>query len=202
MLAPRYLTLAAVICTAIVAALSIGAGPVSAGGGCHEPPSDARGNRVDMRGNCMLPTVLRVDAGATVEFLNHDRQPHTVTGAGARSAEGWGDFEEIAYDASVAQAFAEDGTYVYYCVFHPGMVGAIVVGDGEGASALGASVSRVGGAGSAPDRADEHGRAAETDESTDDKSRRTLLIWLGGAVITLAVVGVIVTRRRGSLLSR
>ena len=69
------------------------AGPTEAGGGfCQEPTTDARGTNVDLKQNCMVATVLRVDEGATVTFTNRDPIAHTVTGTGSPAGtetEGW-----------------------------------------------------------------------------------------------------------------
>jgi plastocyanin len=104
------------------------------GGGCPEPQSDARGTTVDVKEFCMLPTVLRVDAGTTITWKNWDEVPHTVTGAGVRSgregAGSWGSFEQLAQNQTYSHTFTESGVFPYYCMLHPGMVGAVVVGDG------------------------------------------------------------------------
>ncbi len=116
---------------------------VQAGGGghCPEPASDAAGTRVDLKASCMLPTVLRVDEGATVRFTNRDEVPHTVTGAGPRERLSWGSFDELRQEQSVDYTFARNGVYLYYCALHPGMVGAIVVGDGSGPGPASAAAS-------------------------------------------------------------
>jgi hypothetical protein len=100
-----------------------------------------------MKNNCMLPTVLRIEAGQTIVFTNYDSAAHTVTGVGGGTGEGWGTFEELTLDEKVQHRFDADGTYVYYCLLHAGMVGAIVVGDGISDADIDASVSRIGGSG-------------------------------------------------------
>lgn len=98
------------------------------GGGCHEPTTDARGTEIDLKGNCMITTVLHVQTGDTVTFTNRDEVQHTVTGANGS----WGSAEQLGSQQSVTQTFTEKGVYPYFCYLHPGMVGAIVVGDGSG----------------------------------------------------------------------
>ena len=49
------------------------------------------------------------------------------------SAPWLGSWAEIAPGQTVTHRFDTNGTYVYYCMLHIGMVGAIVVGDGSGA---------------------------------------------------------------------
>ncbi len=112
----------------------LGARHAHAGGGCTQPQSDAQGDTVDLKLFCMLPTVLRVDPGTTVTWRNADKAAHTVTGAAVRTAQpnagSWGSFEELKPDESFTHTFDDAGVYPYYCMLHPGMIGAVVVGDG------------------------------------------------------------------------
>ena len=132
--------------TAIVTTLAAGAavlvtaGVASAGGGClHSvPPSDGEGVRVEMVDACFTPTVLHVQPGAEVTFVNRDDTLHQVSGVG----DTWGSFADLAQGDSVSYTFDEDGVYVYSCWLHPGMVGAVVAGSGAGSAGLdGASVT-------------------------------------------------------------
>ena len=108
----------------VVAALP--ATPAAAGGGCHSAgPQSAQpmaGTTVEMVGNCFLPGVLTVDPGTTVRFANQDDIAHVVLGTG------WGSGEVVAPGKSVEHRFAQPGTYAYSCNLHPGMNGAVVVG--------------------------------------------------------------------------
>jgi plastocyanin len=127
----------------LVAVLALLAGvlvvPAAAAGGfCsrHSTFSDARGrgltvkgNVVRMKDNCFDATVMRVRRGATVVWINEDPEPHTVGGAAGRFGDMHG---EVAAGDSIAYRFDEEGVYPYVCILHPGMAGAIVVGDGEG----------------------------------------------------------------------
>jgi plastocyanin len=104
------------------------------GGGCHQPRTEGAGASVDLEENCFLPTVLHAGAGDTVSFTSHDKQLHTVTGSGSQHPDGWGNFDEMGEGAVVTHTFDESGVYPYFCMLHPGMVGAIVVeGSPEGA---------------------------------------------------------------------
>ena len=100
---------------------------VSAGGGCHaEPGGEGSGDAVSIEFCSFAPSVLRVEPGAAVTFTNNEGVPHTVTGAD------WGDTQHLELGASVTFSFPAEGTYAFSCVLHPGMVGAVVVGDGLG----------------------------------------------------------------------
>jgi plastocyanin len=98
-----------------------------AGGGCHaQPGGEGSGNAVSIENCSFEPAVLRVDPGTKVTFTNKEGLPHTVTGAD------WGEHDYLNIGDTLTLTFAKDGTYAYSCILHPGMVGAVVVGDGTG----------------------------------------------------------------------
>lgn len=111
----------------LVPVLGEGLASASGGGGCGRPVTDAKGTRVDIRGYCFSPTILRVSTGDAVTFTNIDPVPHSVLGANAT----WGDYSGLK-KKSVTYRFSEPGVYPYVCTYHLGMVGAVVVGDGVG----------------------------------------------------------------------
>jgi plastocyanin len=114
---------------AIVAlALVPGVAGASGGGGCGGPVTDGVGTTVEIEEFCFGPTILRVAPGESVTFVNLDRSPHTVLGANAT----WGGYDALKKGHEATYAFAEAGVFPYVCTWHPGMVGAIVVGDGAG----------------------------------------------------------------------
>jgi plastocyanin len=112
----------------LMVGLLLGAPAAQAGGGgCHMTDfTDQQGIQVDLKGACFIPTLLRVQPGQTVTFANADEMTHTVTGA----AGSWGTYDELQPHASVTYRFASSGVYPYFCVIHPGMTGAVIVGDG------------------------------------------------------------------------
>jgi hypothetical protein len=75
-----------------------------------------------MEGMCFLPGVLTVDPGTNVRFTNYDDIAHVVVGTG------WGAAAAIAPGEALEHRFLATGTYAYSCYLHPGMNGAIVVG--------------------------------------------------------------------------
>jgi hypothetical protein len=58
-----------------------------------------------------------------VTWTNRDKVEHTVTGVGRE----WGDYEPMMEGGTANNRFDKAGVYPYFCVFHPGMVGAVVV---------------------------------------------------------------------------
>jgi plastocyanin len=110
-----------------VLALSLWAPVASAGGGCHGGLFvDAKGVKVDLRDLCFTPTVIRVQPGQSVTWTNRDDTAHTVTGVAGQ----WGAYDELGLNDTVTYRFQNSGVFPYFCLIHPGMVGAVVVGDG------------------------------------------------------------------------
>lgn len=122
----RVATLASLV-FALPSAL-LAAPTAHAGGFCtYEPLSDRTQNSVDMKENCFFPMVVRVERGDAVTWKNYDKSPHTLTAPG-----GWGSGHKEFFDGDKAKfQFDEEGVYPYVCLLHPGMVGTVVVGDGE-----------------------------------------------------------------------
>ncbi|HWH31578.1 MAG TPA: plastocyanin/azurin family copper-binding protein [Egibacteraceae bacterium] len=104
--------------------LLLPAAPASAGGGrCHEGFTDGQGPKVTTSGGCFLPTVVRVAPGDTVTWRSGDGVGHNVV-----TSAGFGG--DLPPKTPLTHTFAEPGVYPYVCTLHPGMVGAVVVGDG------------------------------------------------------------------------
>ena len=116
-----------VLAATMLVSLAVPALPASAGGGCHDGVTTGAGDTVDLKDLCFFPTTLHVDPGNAVTFVNYDATTHNVT------ANGWGNFEGMQQGDTFRVTFAEAGIYPYACMYHPGMTGAIVVGNGTGA---------------------------------------------------------------------
>ena len=121
------------LCTIVVLAAVVGMpGVASAGGGCHGgvTQNDATGEEdatIEMVDACFTATVTTVDPGTPVTFVNMDEFVHNVGG------NRWGHFDDLHEADTFRVSFDEAGTYPFACSYHPGMTGAIVVGDGKGA---------------------------------------------------------------------
>jgi len=168
----------------VVTAAFMGRAAMAGGGGCHQPRTDSAGATVDLKDNCFLPTVLRAETGATITFESFDEQPHSVTSVGVRQAGGWGSFEELGLGASATHAFEAPGVYPYFCVLHPGMVGAIVVGDGGAGSAASISATELAA----------NGDAAQDDSDGVDAASVGGIAGVG--LLGAAAGGLLVARRR------
>jgi len=133
----------AVVFVGLLMSLAIPAGTAiaSGGGGCGRAVSDAEGTRVAIRNFCFGPTILRVEPGETVTWVNKDAVPHTVLGANAT----WGAFYSVERNGGkVTYRFGRSGVYPYVCSLHVGMMGAVVVGDGQGPGTEGTTTTAAG----------------------------------------------------------
>jgi plastocyanin len=109
-----------------IALVLLGSSAPASAGGCGEPASHGSGATVVIENACFTPSLLSVDPGATVTFVNRDTYAHNVGG------QMWGRFEDLEMGQRFRATFRRDGIYPYACIIHPGMTGAIVVGDGVG----------------------------------------------------------------------
>jgi plastocyanin len=168
------LSLSIICCWGVLSVPAVAGG----GGGCHEAPRpfDARTQVVAMEDYCFSPSVVRIEPEQRITWVNRDFDAHTVTGvAGA-----WGEYAELDGEARVTNSFSAPGVYPYFCAFHPGMVGAVVVGDGvaRGESIEGAVSSGTGA------------RAEPKTGSGSTSSTRTRRVsWLWAAPVLLAAGG-------------
>jgi plastocyanin len=117
----------AIIVAAFVAALALPALPAGAGGGCHSGATQGEGDTVEMVDACFTPSILRVQPGDAVTFVNRDSLIHNVGG------NLWGNLDDMNRGDAFTATFDEEGVYPFACSYHPGMTGAIVVGSGSGA---------------------------------------------------------------------
>ena len=69
------------------------------------------------------PNPVEIAAGDTVTWTNQDGVPHTATGQDRDVLQSGA----IASGDSFSETFEEAGEFEYFCEFHPGMVGTIVV---------------------------------------------------------------------------
>lgn len=115
----------------VVGAIVVMGAPVAAGGACHSTANTLtegrgfKGPSVPMETCAYTPTILFVNPGEQITWVNEDPVGHTVTGA----LLSWGSDAPILPDESVSYRFDEAGVYPYYCTIHPGMAGAVVVGE-------------------------------------------------------------------------
>jgi plastocyanin len=173
---------------------------VRAGGGCHgpvTPPGDGEASVVKIDGCMFYPTVARVPVGTTVRFLNTGTVPHNVTGV----VGGWGS-GDLPTGAEYRNTFSAPGVYPFACTLHPGMNGAIVVGEGSAAREDDTNVAAAvtGTAPSPEPRADAAAPATATTDWT-----QLAIVGLGGlgagAIVGTLIAGAWLNRRRPSAIA-
>ena len=116
----RLTVLVIIIGAALIPVATAGAG----GGGCHRDQSDAQSNTIRLDANCFTPTVARVAVGDTVTWTNGDGWAHNVYSSGFDGS------AELNAGDEFAKRFDAAGVFPYVCTLHPGMMGAVVVGNG------------------------------------------------------------------------
>ncbi|HEV3464322.1 MAG TPA: plastocyanin/azurin family copper-binding protein, partial [Actinomycetota bacterium] len=180
---------AVVLLLAVLAATALTAVPASAGGGgCHRPATDGRGTTVALTELCFSPTVLRVEEGSQVTIVNRDAVAHPL----ARPGRDWY-WEGTAGDRTTVR-LDQAGTYPFFCYAHPGMVGVVVVGDGQGTGSGVVEVADTGTATGSRTGAAAGGGAGETAAATTGSGPAQLPVaWL--VVVALAaLVGAVAGR--------
>ena len=177
-----------VLAATFLASLALPTVPALAGGGCYDGATTGEGDTVEMKDACFRPSTLRIDPGATVTFVNRDAMTHNVT------ANGWGRFEGMDQGDTFQATFEESGVYAFACQYHPGMTGAIVVGDGIGA---GSGETVTVASYRPPDSSDSQVLASATTTANDTSTNA--VGWVAGGAIGLALglAGGLFVRRRG-----
>ena len=177
-----------------VSVLPAGAG--GAGGHCGDGGlTDSHTNTVDMKDFCFLPNVVRIDPGETVTWKNFDADVHTVTAPG-----NWGEgFNEYLQGEGITLQFDDEGVFPYVCVVHPAMVGAVVVGDGEGPASASSSIEEAGTTqtGAVDTSATDSTTGSAPASATQDSGMSALLIvaLVAGAAMVLYLVAMLARRR-------
>jgi plastocyanin len=161
------------------------AGPAVAGGGCHAELTQGTGDTVELKDACFTPSILRVNPGSEVTFVNKDPMGHNIW------ANGWGHYDDMLHKDTYTASFAEPGIYPFACAYHPGMIGAVVVGKGVGAGS-GEQVSVASASDGAAPAAQARPAAAATNQGQSPVG------WIVGAAIGLVLgagLGLFLRRR-------
>ena len=78
---------------------------------------------------CFIPSTVTIDVGSTVTWENNDTAAHTSTSlAEDGGPSGVFDSSLIMAGSSFSHTFEEAGTFDYFCMVHPWMLGTIIVG--------------------------------------------------------------------------
>jgi plastocyanin len=183
-----------VVVAAAGAAIGFAGVPAAAGGGCTEVIS-GKSRAVDLKALCVIPTLIRVPAGTEVTFVNRDATDHVIVGSGMT----WGSDGTMRQGDSFSATFERAGVYPFQCYLHPGMSGAVLVGDANGpgaASSFGVTVPPPSSPAAAGGQVAE--RATAPRAATDGTPWATIaLSGLAGAFLAVAAGGWFVRSRMG-----
>ena len=93
-----------------------------------EIPSGTSSPGCEETNKCFNPSSVTINAGDTVEWTNGDTAAHTITaGSPADGPSGVFDSSLVMGGASFAYTFDNSGSYDYFCMVHPWMVGNVSV---------------------------------------------------------------------------
>jgi plastocyanin len=113
---------------------------LAGGAGLAGPPAGPRTHTVLIESMKFSPAEIRVRPGDTVIFRNSDLVPHTVTERTLREF----DSDMINPGATWKILCAREGTLEYRCIYHPPMLGRILVGDDAANSSRSTAVELCG----------------------------------------------------------
>jgi plastocyanin len=80
-----------------------------------------------MKDKAFSPSPLKVQPGTKVTWNNADTALHTVTSGKGATADKMFDSKSLAPKKSFSFTFTKEGTFDYFCMLHPTMVGKVVV---------------------------------------------------------------------------
>lgn len=87
------------------------------------------GAAVAIQDFAFIPTPLSIPAGTTVTWTQRDTAPHTVTSGAPGAADAGDIFDSLRLSQGETFSFTFDdpGTYPYFCIIHPRMLGVVEV---------------------------------------------------------------------------
>jgi len=81
---------------------------------------------------CFIPSMVTIDIGGEVIWENNDTAAHTITsGTAVEGPSGVFDSSLVMAGSSFSHTFEDAGTFDYFCMVHPWMVGAVMVSSEE-----------------------------------------------------------------------
>ena len=116
----RYLCVLAFAVSAVLAVAVLAPSSKSLAAGAPQPAAA----EVKIDNFSFGPVELKIPAGTTVTWVNHDDIPHTVV-----STDDAKTFKSkvLDTDEKFSFTFSKPGTYPYFCSIHPKMTGKVIV---------------------------------------------------------------------------
>lgn len=102
--------------------------------GCSEEETVTGGNgggqtqnEVIMSGSAFSPANITVSVGTTVTWTNNDNLTHNVISGTPGSPTGVFSSGDLGANQTFSYTFNQEGTFNYFCSYHPGMAGTVTV---------------------------------------------------------------------------
>jgi predicted secreted protein with PEFG-CTERM motif len=150
-----------VVLFAIASMVAITPGAFAATTVTNAPGSSVPGCEETAEG-CFIPSPVTIDMGGTVTWENNDTAAHTATGGSATEGpSGVFDSSLIMAGSSFSHTFEDAGTFDYFCMVHPWMVGTVIVEDAAAAAAEAAAAEAAAAEAAAAEAAAAEAAAAE-----------------------------------------
>ena len=105
-----------------VASASLVSLPVASAADSQATAAPSSATVVHIKNFAFSPPSVTIKAGETVQFVNDDGTPHTVTASDKSFDSG-----NMDQNAKWSYTFKKPGTYAYICTYHPYMKGTVVV---------------------------------------------------------------------------
>jgi len=97
--------------------------PAPAAGGTAVPaPAPSPVSTIHIKNFAYVPDTVTIHPGQTVRFIEDDETPHTVTATDHSYDSG-----NLSQKDTWKHTFAKEGTYAYFCAYHPYMKGTVIV---------------------------------------------------------------------------
>jgi plastocyanin len=96
--------------------------PAPAGPTVMPTPAPSPVSTIHIKNFAYVPDTVTIHPGSTVRFVEDDETPHTVTATDHSFDSG-----NLNQKDRWSHAFAKEGTYTYFCAYHPYMKGSIIV---------------------------------------------------------------------------
>lgn len=101
--------------------------PASADNYQIEIPQGAHNRLCATFHNCYSPEKITIQTGDTITWPNKDSEPHTVTSGAPGKSDDYFDSGLYKPNESWEFTFLKPGSFDYYCVIHPWMLGTVTV---------------------------------------------------------------------------
>ncbi len=85
-------------------------------------PAPSPVSTIHIKNFAYVPDTVTIHPGQTVRFIEDDDTPHTVTAADHSYDSG-----NLSQKDTWKHTFAKEGTYTYFCTYHPYMKGTVIV---------------------------------------------------------------------------